>query len=81
MNALTPGMLEVLGAYLAPFIPADTYNDDTDRLLSTEIIIGDLEDAATLSMNDVADYMVARGYHYHCLHDDGIAGWILRPKR
>lgn len=81
MNELTPGMIAVLMAYLAPFEPSDTYDNNTDRLLSTEIIISDLGDAADLNMNPVADFMAGQGYRYHCIHDDGISGWILRPKK
>ena len=78
MNELTPGMIEILKAYLAPFAPADTYNDSTDRLVSTEIIVSELVDAADLSLNPVADYMAQNGFRYHCIHSDGISGWILR---
>lgn len=74
---LTPGQTEILRAYLAPFSPSAEYNPDTDRLLSTEIILADLGDAAEFDLNPVADFLVAQGYRYHCLHADGISGWIL----
>lgn len=81
MNELTPGMAEVINAYLAPFEPAESFNADTDRLISTEIIIAEVGDGADIEMNLLADYMAGRGFHYHCIHDDGISGWILRPRQ
>lgn len=81
MNELSPGMIAVLEAYLAPFIPADTYDADIDTLISTEIIVADLGDAADLTINGVADYMATHEFRYHCIHDDGISGWVLRRRK
>jgi hypothetical protein len=77
---LTPGMIAALEGYLAPYMPADEYNDETDMLISTGIIITTLDDAVDLEMNPVADYMAERGFKYYFVEKDCVDGWILRPK-
>lgn len=74
-------MIEVLTAYLEPYEPAGTFNDDSDILCSTDIIVNELTGAVDLDVNPVAEFMATQGFHYHCRPDGGIHGWILRPKR
>ena len=79
-NYLTPGMFAALEGYLAPYMPAVEYNDETDLLISTGIIITTLDDAVDLEMNPVADFMAEKGYRYHFVEKDCVDGWILRPR-
>ena len=75
-----PGMKVAMDGYLADFEPAETYNRDTDILVSSEILVNELEPVYEATINEVSNYMAACGYRYHFIHADDISGWILRKK-
>ena len=75
-----PGMKAAMDGYLADFEPAETYNRDTDILVSSEILVNELEPVYEATINEVSNYMAACGYRYHFIHADDISGWILRKK-
>ncbi len=76
---LTPAMQNVLDAYLAEYVPSETYDENIDRLISTDIIIGDLLGSMDFEFNPVGEYLYEKGFRYFCNPRDGIHGWIMRP--
>ena len=75
-----PGLKAAMNGYLAGFEPAETYNADTDMLVSSEQIVYELESVYDAEINEIANYIAAAGYRYHFIHADGISGWILRKR-
>ena len=75
-----PGMKAAMDGYLADFEPAETYNRDTDILVSSEILVNELEPVYDATVNEISNYMAACGYRYHFIHADDISGWILRKR-
>ena len=75
-----PGMKAAMDGYLADFEPAETYNRDTDILVSSEILVNELEPVYDATVNEISNYMAASGYRYHFIHADDISGWILRKR-
>ena len=75
-----PGMKAAMDGYLADFEPTETYNRDTDILVSSEILVNELEPVYDATVNEISNYMAACGYRYHFIHADDISGWILRKR-
>lgn len=75
-----PGLKAAMDGYLADFETTETYNPDTDILVSSETIVYELEPVYDADTNEIANYMAASGYRYQFIHADGISGWILRKK-
>ena len=73
-----PGLKAAMDGYLADFEPTETYNPETDILVTSECIVYELEPVYDADTNEVANFMAASGYRYHFIHADGISGWILR---
>lgn len=81
MNYLTYGQRVILDGYLDRLNPQFVYDEDTCILIPTCAIIEDLACAALFDINAVADYMAEKGYSYHCIHADGVSGWLVQcPK-
>ena len=80
-NQLSIGQLTVISSYLENYTPADTFNDETDMLLDTQSIIFEIgQDMCDIEHNALADYLSDKGYRVHYQLEDGIHGWILRPR-
>ena len=77
---IKPGLKAAMDGYLHDFEPAETYNADTDILVTSETIVFELEPVYDAETNEVANYMATSGFRYHFIHSDGISGWILRKK-
>ena len=77
---IKPGLKAAMNGYLADFEPAETYNAETDMLVSSEQIVYELESVYDAEINEIANYMASAGYRYHFVHADSISGWILRKR-
>ena len=75
-----PGLKAAMDGYLAGFEPAETYNAETDILVSTESMVLELEPVYDAETNEIANYMATAGYRYHFIHADCISSWILRKR-
>lgn len=75
-----PGLKAAMDGYLVGFEPAETYNAETDILVSTESMVLELEPVYDAETNEIANYMATAGYRYHFIHADCISGWILRKR-
>lgn len=74
------GLKAAMDGYLAGFEPAETYNAETDILVSTESMVFELEPVYDAETNEIANYMATAGYRYHFIHADCISSWILRKR-
>ena len=78
MNA---GLNSILNCFLADYVPAENFNPQTDRILSTEDIISELSDMAQWDMNEVAAHIDEAGFFFTSGTPYHPHGWILRTEK